>query len=294
MIDNRKLNSSLKCKRYKVIATMNYRCVLTLLLLLVLTSNAARILALFPIGSKSHKLAAVPIVEALAEKGHQIALFSPYAPVKETANVVEYQLDIHDFLGEMDWFAMQQESPLTQMSKMMTKGREEMIRNYKVLRDHKELRRRIQERDFDLIFADGYSSEYYPLIDQLGVPLVQHLSTGAMVGLVHQFDGSKEYAYVPNGVTDFEDQMNFFQRMANFLSAEVSRIFVHYSLIRPVDEIVKKDFPHYRGCLEASESVDLILANSHHTSTWLRSLPPNVIPIGSVHTRPANKLEEVN
>ena len=95
MIDNRKLNSSLKCKRYKVKATMNYRCVLTLLLLLVLTSvsNAARILALFPIGSKSHKLAAVPIVEALAEKGHQIALFSPYAPVKETANVVEYQLD---------------------------------------------------------------------------------------------------------------------------------------------------------------------------------------------------------
>lgn len=160
---------------------MNYSCVSILLLLLTLAdvSNAARILAIFPIGSKSHKLAAVPIIEALAEKGHQIALFSPYTPVKETANVVEYQLAIPEFMVDMDWFAMQQESPLTQTSKMMIKYREEMIRNYNVLRDHKELRRIIKERNFDLIFTDGYSSEYFPLVDQLSVPIVKHLSTGA-------------------------------------------------------------------------------------------------------------------
>lgn len=68
-------------------------------------------------------------------------------------------------------------------------------------------------------------------------------------------------------MTDFSDRMTFIQRMANFLSAELSRIFDLYYLTHPIDKLVKKDFPDYRGYIEASKSVDLILANSHHTST---------------------------
>lgn len=273
---------------------MNSSSCVLIFLLLSAVSDAARILALFPIGSKSHKLAAFPIIEALAEKGHKVVVFSPYKPVKETANIVEYKLDIPDFLFHMDWFDTQKESPLTQTTTMMLKYRREMIRNYEALRDHKELRRILDERQVDLIFTDGLSTEYLPLIDQLGIPVVNHLSNAVSVGHVRQCDVNKDYASVPNGLTDFDDNMNFTQRMINFLLAEIFRLISLNYITYPIDQLIRKDFPNYRGYLEASMNVDLILANSHHTSAWPRSLPPNVIPLGSVHTRPANPLEEVS
>ena len=260
---------------------------------IVAVGDAARILTIFPVGCHSHKLAAVPIMEALAEAGHQVTVFSPYKPAKDRLNITEFQLDIHDFRGEMDWFAMSEESQITQTTKMLLNFWDELVRNYRAVQNHPELRRMIDERNFDLVFTDGYSSEFLPLVDQLGIPIVQHFSTGAMIGLMNAFDGAKDYAFVPNGLTDFEDQMNFFQRMTNFLISEISRFTTLYYLTRPLDALIKEDFPNYRGFIEASSDVSLLLVNSHHTSAWLRSMPPNAIPLGSVHTRQANALEEV-
>jgi len=273
---------------------MNNFTLVSIFLLLIAAGDAARILAIFPVGCHSHKLAAVPIMEALAEAGHQVTVFSPYKPVKDRLNITEFQLDIHDFRGEMDWFAMSEESQVTQTTKMLLNFWDELVRNFRAVQNHPELRRIIKERDFDLVFTDGYSSEFLPLVDQLGKPIVQHFSTGAMIGLMNAFDGAKDYAFVPNGLTDFEDQMNFFQRMTNFLTSEISRFITLFYLTRPLDALIREDFPNYRGFIEASSDVSLLLVNSHHTSAWLRSMPPNAIPLGSVHTRRANALEEVN
>ena len=267
--------------------------VLIFLFVSLATGDAARILAIFPVGCHSHKLAAVPIMEALAEAGHQVTVFSPYKPVRERVNITEYQLDIHDFRGDMDWFAMSEESQVTQTTKMLLNFWDELERNYRVVKSHPELRRMIDVRNFDLMFTDGYSSEFLPLVDQMGIPIVQHFSTGAMIGLMNAFDGAKDYAFVPNGLTDFEDQMSFTQRLTNFLTSEISSLITLYYLTYPLEKLIRKDFPNYRGYMEASSDVSLLLVNSHHTSAWLRSMPPNAIALGSVHTRPANPLEEV-
>ena len=266
----------------------------TVFLLLLAVAGTARILVLFPLGCKSHKLAAVPIIEALAQKGHTVVLFSPYKPVKETTNIVEYQLDgIPEFLGDLEWFTQLKESQLTQATKIMNNYLDGMIKTYNSLRDDNRLRWILDERQFDLIFADGYSMEYFPLIHHLDILFVNHVSTGALIGTLHQYDGSKDYAFVPDGFTNLDDRMTFMQRAENFLSGEMGRLMTLNYITYPIERLIKQDFPHFRGLLEASQNVDLILSNSHHTSGWLRSMPPNVISLGSVHKRPANPLDEV-
>lgn len=75
--------------------------------------NSERIVVLYPIGSKSHFYAIVPVVEELAKRGHQLTVFSPFEGItKNTKNVSEVILpNIARNLEEanLDWFAMQKQ-----------------------------------------------------------------------------------------------------------------------------------------------------------------------------------------
>lgn len=61
---------------------------LCLLLLSAISSIlGARILAVFPIPGKSHFIYTNAVLTALAGRGHQITVYSPFAPAKPLANL---------------------------------------------------------------------------------------------------------------------------------------------------------------------------------------------------------------
>lgn len=88
-------------------------CVVLFGLMLTSTcTRAAKIAVLYPGATKSHLIAVMPIVEALAERGHDVTLVSAYQiPSSTNNNSIIRMIHMADFEKSMesmpiDWFAM--------------------------------------------------------------------------------------------------------------------------------------------------------------------------------------------
>lgn len=259
---------------------------------------AAKIVVIYSVGSKSHFFGVKPAIEALAERGHEITLFTPFRGIgdgirnvreialPETLNALEREVHV-------DWFAMQKEGKLQMLSmfrlmaQLTRRGARETLR-------HDEFRRIVAERDVDLFVVDAFGNEYaYPVIELTGVPFVTHLSASPIPMLLTALGGPGEYASVPSTFTDFTDDMSFFQRLQNVLGCHMFQLIRDVYWVPQMDEVVKEEFPQAKSINEVVGSVALSIANSHTTTTFPRSLPPTVIPIGALHTRPARELPQV-
>ena len=68
----------------------------------------AKIAVLFPGGSKSHLIAAMPLVEELAQRGHEMTIVSPFKVLTTTSirliHLVELEKRIESL--PIDWFGM--------------------------------------------------------------------------------------------------------------------------------------------------------------------------------------------
>ena len=259
--------------------------------------QADRIVVLYPLGSKSHFYAVFPVLDALAKRGHQLTVFSPFKGItKATENIQEVILpSVAQKMDDVqiDWFAMQKQGPLqfiTMMSKMMdfvVTACEELITN-------PTFRKIIEERDVDLFIGDAVGSEFtFPIIDRIGVPFVIHSSSSALPSMLNAMGAPIDYASVPTILTDYDDQMTFFQRIMNVMSGEILIPIRNWSIFKKLDVIVQREFPGARPIIELEGEASLFMMNTHHVTNWPRSLPPTIIPIGPVHARPAEPLPEV-
>ena len=258
--------------------------------------RAAKIVVLYPVGSKSHLISVMPIVDELAQRGHDITLVTSFkVPISDSMRLIF----LDDLAAKLDafspdWFAMSNEGP-TQIFTMMGHLKSMFIDGYECLTSNREFRSLIDKKDIDLFIVDALFSDFtFPIIDRLKVPFVLH-SSGTGVPFILQPAGmSMNYASTPTVMTDFDDQMTFMQRLINTVSSELAYSVMDIFLIRSLEERIRKDTPDIRPLAELRREASLLLLNSHPATDWPRSFHPNVIPLGAMHTRKAKPLQEVN
>lgn len=263
-------------------------------------SSGARILVLLPMGSHSHKLALMPVIEELAERGHNITIFSGYKSPKSVDNIREFQLTSVDFLLEQakyDWFKINQDS-LAQLTTTMKALPATVKFGFDQLIKHEQLQLIIKERSVDLVIVDAIVSEFtLPIIEHLGVPFIFHCSSLGIplaVSALEAMGVEMDYASIPFPLTGFDDQMTFCQRLINIRMAHTFRSMRQSHVFDVIDSYDKKIFPNARPSAEMMKRASLVLVNSHPTTDWPRSLPPSVIPIGAPHAGPIKELPQVN
>ena len=232
-----------------------------------------------------------------AQRGHQITVVSPFKPTKLIPNVEEIVLTgATDLIEEngFNWFEIQSRSPLVQLSSLLYEARHMFQHTYAELMANERVQQIIKERQVDLVFSDGFFNEMvYPIIDHLGVTFVFYCSMPNLGRLYRTIKAYDDYASVPVGLTDSDEQMSFLERLGNVLSLEGFGLVQDFTIISMLDELVHKDFPNTRPISEIVKDVSLIMVNSHPFIAWTRSLPPSVIPVSYLHTRPAQPLSEV-
>ena len=261
-------------------------------------AEAAKILGVFCFSFKSHLLSALPIVESLVEKGHEVTLISPFETIQVNNNV--HQIFIEEWAvlfkeeDNRDYFEMQKQNSFSQVAVMFLEATQLFRKAYNALMSHPEVRKIIIDREIDLMLIDAFVEIPLPLADVLGVPVVGHYSNAGTIAIFNKLGISPDYASVPNGLIEFDDQMDFFQRMANMLTAKMLMAITDFIFTSSLEKAHKERYPNSRSVGEMAREISLALVNSHPTTAWQRALPPNVIPIGSVHTRPAKPLEQVN
>jgi glucuronosyltransferase len=192
------------------------------------------------------------------------------------------------------YFAMQKQNSFSQMALMFLEASQLFRKAYTALMTHAEIKQIIKDQKIDLMLIDAFVTIPFPLADVLGVPVVGHYSNAGTLAIFNQMGISPAYASVPAGVIGFDDQMSFFQRMANMFSANALMAIIDLLFTSSLEQAHKENYPNSRSVSDMAKDMTIALVNSHPTTAWQRSLPPNVIPVGSVHTRPAKPLEQVD
>ena len=261
--------------------------------------TGARIVVMYAVSSKSHMFAVLPVIEELARKEHQITVFSPFKGiVKNVPNAREIFLSELATLTEetqIDWFAMQKEGP-AQMFTMLSFIKGSSMKACDEILTRPEFLEIVKKRDVDLFIVDGLFHEFlYPVFDLIGVPFVTHSSSTPLPVVLAAIGAPIDYASVPTAIADFaDDHMTFSQRLINMIPNEIFNLVRTYYLMKDLDALVKTHFPNARSITELEGEASIFIINCHPITNWPRSLPPSIVPIGALHTRPAEPLPQVD
>lgn len=261
------------------------------------TCSSANIVVIYAVCSKSHMLAVMPAVEELALRGHQVTVISPFKGIaKDVHNGHEIVLpDIAKMIDEteVDWFSMQKQGT-TQFLSMMTFVKAMSLKACDSIFSHPEFQEIVKQRQVDLFIVDGMFHEFiYPVFDLIKVPFVTHSSSSAFPNTLAAMGAPLDYASVPLPTTDFSTPMTFTQRLMNIIPTEIMNLIVEYYIKNDLNVIVKNYFPGARTIDEVQGEASICIINSHPMTNWPRSLPPAMIPVGALHTRPAKTLPQV-
>ena len=258
---------------------------------------SARIVVVYAVCSKSHMIAVMPAIEELAQRGHQVTVISPFKGIgKKVKNGREIFLaDIAKGMdeAEIDWFAMQKKGS-TQFLTMLSYIKDISLKSCESILNLPEFREIVEKRDADLFIVDGMFHEFlFPIFDHIGVPFVTHSSSSAFPTTLAAMGAPIDYASVPLPILDADDQMTFSQRLMNIIPNEIMGVLLTHYIKNNLNALVKSHFPGVRSIAEMEGEASICIINSHPMTSWPRSLPPTMVPIGALHTRPAQPLPEV-
>ncbi|KZS03466.1 Ugt36Ba, partial [Daphnia magna] len=270
---------------------------ITLVVLSALATESCmgeRIVVLYPAGAKSHFYAVMPLLEELAERGHNLTVFSPYKGITKTIKdateiflaSIAQKVDTID----IDWFGMQKQGS-KQFFTMMRIMTDLSVLACEGTVTNPEFQNVIKNRDVDLFIVDAFGHEFiYPIIHKIGIPFVIHGSSSPLQTTLDAMGAPKEYASVPAMPLDFDNHMNFFQRLVNVVLGEALKLMRNILIIAKLDAIVQREFPGVKTIQEVEGEASLYISNAHAITNWPRSLPPTVLTIGAIHARPAKQL----
>lgn len=258
--------------------------------------NSANILFLLPIATKSHKNCFDPLIEALAERDHNITVVAPLkfkTPLPNVREIVPVPFsEINPYVTSGDPFERRKEGKigffLNWDSSFLEGICDKLYRNEEIL---------------EMLKTDSYN-----------VIIVNTFMNGCSVGMVHALQAPHIYlitmpgmnamvqktglyfppSFVPNSFAPFSDRMSFKERVLNFIAEYFmiinAKLSWNHYLSKMYQDHLGEDFPTIN---EIDKNVSLILMNSHFSMTYPRPLLPDVVEVGGMHTRPGLPLPKV-
>lgn len=262
-------------------------------------ASSANILVLYPGSGKSHKIAVMPIVEELAERGHQITIVSPYPTSTTSSNIKDIVLtESADFFNNIPYtrFDSMTAGFFEEIALLLQEMLDPVLIGYEAMMKHPEFKQILKDKQIDLVILDGLFTEYCRVISHhLQVPSIEHFSSADVSPMhISPMGAAADYSHVPSIASVFTSEMTFFQRMFNMIQSEIKETAYKYLILRAINQMTHKDFPDSPSIEELRKDTSLIIINSHPVVSWPRSLPPSVVTIGALHTRPANLISKVD
>ena len=261
---------------------------------LLATTLAANILVLTPLGPRSHMNCFRPLVEVLAERGHQLTVVTAHPAKIETPNVKNIVMNELVDLVEVEWYDFKHHGAISNTVGIFQFFLSTMSEAYGRFMANEDIQAIKRNKDYDIAIVDEIVNDFtFPLVDHLGIPFIFFDPGPGTVWSMAAKDVDRQYASIPPLFGAADSQMTFFQRMANLLMTETTLAIRRYFLISAFDKLAEKDFPNARPCAEIERDAQLTFVNIHPTTSYMRPLPATFIPVGAMHVRPANPLPQV-
>lgn len=191
-------------------------------------ANASRILFLFPSFSKSHVIVAQSLGELLAQRGHDVTLVNPFPMKKTIENLREIKSLIPEEYEELSGRMMSGNASrlafMMQMGSVLTIGE----KSNQMMLEMPEFKQIMSEK-FDLLIIGFFMNEMLlGLSHHFNCPSMM-LSANAAITFTNKIFGNPlEPNAVPGMMLTAKGNMNFFKRVANFMSMGMELLMTVY------------------------------------------------------------------
>ncbi|XP_071455782.1 uncharacterized protein [Hetaerina americana] len=263
--------------------------VLVSILLQADTTQAANILALFPLASRSHNNVYSTITRALAQKGHHFTVVTSQPIDSPPTNY--RQIDVHKLVAHRLAFNLTNELGPLELLKNL-KGFVEDICRVMMDKEVNELVKPGGEKKFDLIILSNFFNEcYYAFAHVYKIPMVLISPGGPMPSTYSAVGNVMLPSYYSESLMAYSDRMNFKERVMNTLAVVGFSLFYKYYVQATMEKEMRAVFGEDTPSIsELEEHVSLAVLNSHFSLSQARPTVPCLIEAGGLHIKPPKDL----
>ncbi|XP_055635124.1 UDP-glucosyltransferase 2-like [Toxorhynchites rutilus septentrionalis] len=258
---------------------------------LIKCSESAKILAIFPVPFREHQLVYRPLIEQLANKGHDITLLTTDPidlRVAGNGSLVERieQIDLNFVYG----------LPILDDLKKINLDARDMLKNvFDVMRkisqaelQHPSVQELIQENaKFDVVMVEWSGvSLMNAFAYHFSTPLVGIANGGAYIN-AHEALGNPNHPIgYPSIFMPFSEDLSLLQRISSVFFTIWYRFYYYTEEIPKQNLIASENF----GCgipdvFEIERKADLLLINSYQALGNVRPIGPTTIYLGGIHRK---------
>nr|QPA18394.1 UDP-gluconosyltransferase [Trialeurodes vaporariorum] len=260
-------------------------------------SECAKILFVFPMPTKSHFTTNIALADALAERGHQVTVFSPYP--REKAKYREITIDVKIF---DNYFAN------VNITAFRAKGLLQFVTPFFFWRalgnildramSTEEFKELVQSKDtFDLVIAEySFAQESLAAFGhKFNAPIIDISSTAPNPVTLSNNGNPHTFSYIPDILLALDNKMSFFERVKNSAYGLTQLIGSSIYQFPSQQALMRKHFT-YLGAdtmpslREMIRNTSAVLVNAHFSVNYPQPFAPNIIEIGGFHLKPAKKL----
>ncbi|XP_053684148.1 UDP-glycosyltransferase UGT5-like isoform X2 [Sabethes cyaneus] len=251
----------------------------------IVSTEAAKILGVFPSTSKSHYFVGSALMKALARKGHQVTVISPFPQKQPLTNYRDITTNI--------WEAI---SPITSnLLSIADDGVLESIRKTYAF-GHTTANETLKDAAITALLNSD---------DKFDLIILEIFMNDAMLGFAHHFKapcigistfGASKWtndlvgtpappSFVPNPFLSFTDHMSFGERMINTVMS-AAEVLIERVLDYPAqNEMYENSFPDPKPSLQElkKSAVSLVLLNNHFSLSYPRPYATGMIEVGGMH-----------
>ncbi|KAI7815290.1 UDP-glycosyltransferase [Rhyzopertha dominica] len=271
---------------------MNVNVVLLVSMLLCLV-DGSKILGIFPFAATSHYILGSTLMKALAEKGHDVTIITPYREKSPPKNYKEVFLSgMVEYMEEtikQNMFDHANSNPFLGIFFMNFMSTEFV----NLTLSHPEVQTLLNDpsQKFDLILLEQFLDE--PLMafaHHYKAPLVLLSTFGSSPWTNGKVGNPAPASYIPHMMMPFHPPMTFWQRLRNGIFRVYEELNFRLLYYPRMNKILKEFFPNAPPIEELEKNTSLILLNSHVSTNQPVPHVPNMIEIGGFHVKPPKKL----
>ncbi|KAK7865224.1 hypothetical protein R5R35_003935 [Gryllus longicercus] len=256
-------------------------------------AGAARILALYAVPGRSHFMVTSSLARALAERGHEVVVVSPFTTPDRPANYTDFTIaDPMDNAATTDFYNFGNLSPLGMVlflwdfSIGMCRGN---------LADPK-LKTLIHSKEkFDLVLLEGFVGDcLIGFAHRFNAPLVQMSAFHGAVWMGDWVGNPSPPAYVPDPFLDFSDRMTFKQRLVNTALVLLERAGRAWYYLPRMDAAMREGFgdPDMPHIADLERNTSVMMVNSHFSVAYPRPAVPAYVQVGGLHIKKPKPLPQ--
>lgn len=274
-----------------------------LLVLVVSSTDAARILGILPYGSRSHNAVFQKLMDGLHDRGHELTVVSYFPPKSETPNYTHLSLvgEVQDMVnawGIDETISGEKYTYIYTYFNIMNRHLDFPACEKILSMPQFQKLYGLETKKFDLMIVEMYHVHcYLPIAAKHEAPVVWFLAPSRMFDTDMVMGNVNNPSFLPlmNRKSKFtlSRPACFFDRLGNTWNYLMFYIY-HYLSFRPkAKSLCRKHFENkYCDLSELYKRVSLVLTYGH-SSLIPRPLVPNMVEIGGLHVDLEKKLPEV-